>query len=97
MIGKELTAAGRLIENKELMLVHLCLKASGKVPAHDHVGQDIFFTVVKGVAEVTLNGNEVHRLEPGAVLQFPGETTIAVEALTDMETFIYLINRRDAE
>ncbi|KGN86390.1 MULTISPECIES: cupin domain-containing protein [unclassified Porphyromonas] len=94
MLGNKLSQTGRLIDNKELMLVHLQLEAGGSVPAHDHVGQEVFFTVVKGIAEVTLNQTEKHRLTPGEVLHFAGEASVSVYAVEDVDFFVYLINRQ---
>lgn len=95
MIGNKLTEYGRLINNRELMLVHIQLEAGGSVPAHDHCGQDVFFTVVRGTVDVTLGGTEIHTLSPGSVLHFPGESSVSVQAAEAGEFFVYLINRRD--
>lgn len=93
-LGTELSALGQLVNNEELMLVHVQLPTDGRIAPHDHWGQDIFFTVVRGHVEVSLNEEEVHQLTPGTVLNFPGEATVAVHALEDSEFFVYLINRR---
>lgn len=93
MIGTKLTATGRLLDTKELMLVHLKLSAGDHVPAHDHPGQEVCFTPVAGELAVTLSGTETHQLTPGCVLHFAGEATVAVQALADSEAFVYLINR----
>lgn len=94
MIGQELKATGRLVDNQELMLVHIELPTGGKVPAHDHPGQEVYFTPVRGRLELTLRGEEKHIVSPGSVLHFAGEATIGVEALEDSEFFVYLINRQ---
>ncbi|MDO4771179.1 cupin domain-containing protein [Porphyromonas sp.] len=94
MVGKELAEFGRLLDTPELMLVHIELDTDKTVPAHDHKGQEVFFTVVKGQVEVTLNGEEKHLLSPGKVLHFPGEASIAAKALEPSEFFVYLVNRR---
>lgn len=93
MIGQELKATGRLVDDKKLMLVHIDLPAGKTVPAHDHPGQEVYFTPVRGRLELTLSGQERHILEPGSVLHFPGEISIAVKALEDSDFFAYLINR----
>ena len=59
---------------------------------HDHQGQDIFFSVVKGQVKATLNNSEEHTLSPGTLLHFAGEAFIGIEALVDSEFFVYLIN-----
>lgn len=75
------------------MLVHLRLSSGETVAPHDHKGQEVFFTPVRGVVEVTLDGNEVHTLSVGKVLHFAGESHVGVRALEDSEFFVYLINR----
>lgn len=94
MLGKELSAFGRLLDTPELMLVHIELDTDKTVPAHDHKGQEVFFTVVRGQVEVTLDGQEKHLLIPGKVLHFPGEASISARAIEPSEFFVYLINRR---
>lgn len=84
---------GRLVDNKELMLVHLNLPAGGTVPAHDHAGQEVYFTPIRGRLALTLGGVEQHIVTPGQVLHFAGEESIAVEAIEPSECFVYLINR----
>ena len=44
-IGKEINTLGKVINNKELMLVHLHLKSGEQIPSHDHKGQEVFFTL----------------------------------------------------
>lgn len=93
MLATKLTATGQLINNNELMLVHLRLSAGETVAPHDHKGQEVFFTPVRGVVEVTLEEREAHTLTPGSVLHFAGESRVGVRAVEDCEFFVYLINR----
>ncbi|WP_302776444.1 cupin domain-containing protein [Porphyromonas uenonis] len=93
-IGKEINTLGKVIENKELMLVHLQLKSGEQVPSHDHKGQEVYFTIVKGTVEVTLDDTEVHRISTGTVLHFPGEAHVSVNAIEESDFFVYLINRQ---
>lgn len=93
MLGNELREFGRLIDNQELMLVHIFLEAGKSVPAHDHKGQEVFFTLIKGAVTVKLNEVEDYPLVPGGVLNFAGEATVSVHATKDSEFFVYLINR----
>ena len=46
-IGQEINTLGKVINNKELMLVHLHLKSGEQIPSHDHKGQEVFFTIVE--------------------------------------------------
>ena len=93
-IGKEISTLGKVVDNKELMLVHLQLKSGEQVPSHDHKGQEVYFTIVKGTVEVTLDDTEVHRISTGTVLHFPGEAHVAVNAIEESDFFVYLINRQ---
>lgn len=93
-IGKEINTLGKVIDNKELMLVHLQLKSGEQVPSHDHKGQEVYFTIVKGTVEVTLDDTEVHRISTGTVLHFPGEAHVSVNAIEESVFFVYLINRQ---
>ena len=93
-IGKEINTLGKVIDNKELMLVLLQLKSGEQVPSHDHKGQEVYFTIVKGTVEVTLDDTEVHRISTGTVLHFPGEAHVSVNAIEESDFFVYLINRQ---
>lgn len=93
-IGKEINTLGKVIDNKELMLVHLQLKSGEQVPSHDHKGQEVYFTIVKGTVEVTLDDTEVHHISTGTVLHFPGEAHVSVNAIEESDFFVYLINRQ---
>lgn len=94
MKGQIFTETGMPVNNETLQLVHIKLAAGESVKPHDHKGQDIYFTVVGGEVVVTLDGEERHSLKPGCVLNFAGESTVAVDAVVDSEFFVYLINRR---
>ena len=94
MLGQPLSELGQLVHDDQLMLVHLQLSAGKTIAPHDHVGQDVYFTPIRGEVQVTLDENETHRLTPGTVLRFPGEATVGVRAIADSEFFVYLIYRR---
>lgn len=93
-IGKEISTLGKVVDNKELMLVHMHLKSGEQIPSHDHTGREVYFTIVKGTVEVTLDDTEVHRISTGTVLHFPGEAHVAVNAIEESDFFVYLINRQ---
>ena len=95
MIGTEIKEFGLVAEQEELMVVHVDLPQGKKVRPHDHIGQDVFFSIVKGEVITTLDGNETHTLTPGTLLRFPGEAMIGIEAIVDSEFYLYLINRRN--
>ena len=94
MLGQTYTETGMLLKNEELQLVHIKLAQGESVPAHDHKGQEVFFTPIKGDIKVTLDGSEVHNLNAGTILRFAGEHTVSVEALSECEFFVYLVYRR---
>jgi cupin domain protein len=93
-IGKKISDLGRVVDNKELMLVHLQLKSGEQIPSHDYKGREVYFTMVKGTVEVTLDDTEVHRISAGTVLHFPGEAHVGVNAIEESDFFVYLINRQ---
>ena len=93
-IGNKISDLGRVVDNKELMLVHLQLKSGEQISSHDHNGQEVYFTMVKGTVEVTLDDTEVHRISAGTVLHFPGEAHVGVNAIEESDFFVYLINRQ---
>ena len=64
MIGTEIKEFGQVINNDKLMVVHVNLPQGKKIAPHDHQGQDIFFSVVKGQVKATLNNSEEHTLSP---------------------------------
>lgn len=93
-IGRKISDLGRVVDNKELMLVHLQLKSGEQIPSHDHKGREVYFTMVKGTVEVPLDDTEVHRISAGTVLHFPGEAHVGVNAIEESDFFVYLINRQ---
>ena len=93
-IGNKISDLGRVVDNKELMLVHLQLKSGEQISSHDHKGQEVYFTMVKGTVEVTLDDTEVHRISAGTVLHFPGEAHVGVNAIQESVFFVYLLNRQ---
>ena len=93
-IGNKISDLGRVVDNKELMLVHLQLKSGEQISSHDHKGQEVYFTMVKGTVEVTLDDTEVHRISAGTILHFPGEAHVGVNAIEESDFFVYLINRQ---
>lgn len=84
-IGQEINTLGKVINNKELMLVHLHLKSGEQIPSHDHKGQEVFFTIVAGTVEVALDDTEIHRISTGTVLHFPGEARVGVNAIEESD------------
>lgn len=94
MLGQILQETGMILNNEMLQLVHLQLAEGERVKPHDHKGQEVFFTIIRGEVELSLDGAETHRLTPGQVLHFAGEAEVGVHALADSEFFVYLINRK---
>lgn len=94
MFGQELKDLGKVFDSEELMVVHHNVPAGGKIPSHNHDGQLIFFTVVKGDLDVYLNNEEKHHMSPGTVLHFDGTNFISADALEDSDIFVYLVNKR---
>lgn len=91
--GKILKETGRVFDSKEVTVVHTHLLEGQKIAAHEHPGQEVFFTLVKGEVEAYLNDNETHQLTPGEVLAFDGDLYISILALKDSDFFVYLVNK----
>lgn len=93
MIGKELIEYGVVHTNENTKVVHISLKRDGKINPHDHVSENVFFTVVKGAVEVYLDESETYLMEPGKVLSFDGVASISAKAILDSDIFVYLIKK----
>ena len=93
-IGQEINTLGTVINNTARRLGHWQRQNGEQIPSHDHTGREVFFTIVKGTVEVTLNDTEVHRISTGTVLHFPGEAHVSVKAIEESDFFVYLINRQ---
>ena len=78
MLGKVITEHGQVVNNQDIMVVHLHLKEGETIAPHNHPGRRIFFTVVEGEVEVYLNEEETYPLVPKKVLEFDGEVRISI-------------------
>ena len=94
MLGKVIIEHGQVVNNQDIMVVHLHLKEGETIPAHNHPGRQIFFTVVEGEVEVYLDEKETYPLAPKKVLEFDGEARISVKALKESDIFVYLVVKR---
>ena len=94
MLGKVITEYGQVVNNQDIMVVHLHLKEGETIAPHNHPGRQIFFTVVEGEVEVYLNEEETYPLVPKKVLDFDGEARISVKALKESDIFVYLVVKR---
>ena len=61
MLGKVITEHGQVVNNQDIMVVHLHLKEGETIAPHNHPGRQIFFTVVEGEVEVL---SLIHISEP---------------------------------
>lgn len=75
----------------KLAIVKKTLKANEKIPSHNHEGEKIFFTVIKGSIKVFLNDTEEYNLNTGDILHFDGENFISAEAVEDTTVYVYLL------
>lgn len=94
MLGKVITEQGQVVNNQDVMVVHLHLKEGETIPPHNHPGRQIFFTLVEGQVEVYLNEEETYLLEPKKVLDFDGEVIASIKALKESDAFVYLVVKR---
>lgn len=85
------TEAGKIYQGPHYMVVKKILKAGEKIPRHNHPGDDIIFTVLKGKAEVFFNDERFHTAVPGDIIRFEGGSYINADILEDAEIQIVLI------
>lgn len=77
------------------MVVKKSGSAGDEIKRHNHPGNDIFFIVLKGEVEVTLEDDsgatEKHPLVPGRVLHFDGKNHISANMIKDSDVCICIV------
>lgn len=81
---------GPHIINDNLRIVKKSFKKGEKIEKHTHEGFNVSFVLAQGKADFEV-GDEKKTLEGPVVLNFDGKEPISVEALTDIEVFVFLI------
>ena len=90
--GKILTATGHgVFKNNVAEVVRVIKPAGDKIKSHNHPGEEIFFTVLKGKVKVYLNEKEVHEVPAGETLQFNGKNYISADILEDATIMVVLV------
>ncbi|WP_386693022.1 MULTISPECIES: cupin domain-containing protein [unclassified Lonepinella] len=89
--GKVLTEKGRVFVNQSGTVVHGFFKAGDKMKRHNHDGYELFFTVLKGKANIVLDDKENHPINAGEILYFNGKHFINADFPEETEVLISLI------
>lgn len=87
------TEAGKIYQGKQCFVVKKIMNAGEKIPRHNHAGQDILFTVLKGKVAVQFNDQPFHTATPGDIIHFDGKNFISADIIEDAEIQVTLINQ----
>lgn len=91
MFGNIKNHAGVLFQGKNYKTIKKVGVKGDKIASHNHIGEDVVFTLIKGNVIVHLNDLEDYELKSGDILNFNGENTLSVDFLEDSEIVINLI------
>lgn len=92
MAGKILTATGHgVFKNQSAEVVRIIKPAGDKIKSHNHPGEEIFFTVLKGKVNVFLNEKEQHTVNAGETLEFNGKNFISADIVEDATIMVVLV------
>lgn len=94
MIGKVLNKKDTMFSDERLALVHKHLLKGENIPSHNHKDCDIFFNLIRGKVEVSLDDSEKYVLYDGDVLSFDGKHFISAKASEDSDIYVYLIRKQ---
>ena len=92
-IGTVPAGEGKLHGNEHAMIVRRTFSPDRPMNRHNHPGQQIVLTVVRGDAHLHLDDSETHDLHSGDVLIFDGEHYISDEFDSETLLVINLINK----
>lgn len=93
--GKLLQDFGTVFTSAEVSVVHHSIHEKGVIPSHNHPGEQVFFTVVKGELEVFLDEVQKFYAVPGSVLTFDGSHRLSATAIKESEIFVFLVKKED--
>lgn len=93
MLGMKIQGLGLVMNKDEYKLNKKELLAGDEIAEHSHPGEEVIFTVVKGIVKVRLNQEENHRLESGDVLCFDGSNSLFAEIVEDALVYVTLIKK----
>ncbi|HHX67555.1 MAG: hypothetical protein WAO56_05780 [Miniphocaeibacter sp.] len=94
MLGIIKNEIGPIFKGKNYKVVKKLAGRGDNIPAHNHLGEDVVFSLIKGNVIVRLNEKEDYNLKQGDVLNFNGENTISVDFIEDSEIVIVLVENK---
>ena len=92
-IGIIPSGEGKLHSNEHAMIVRRTFSPDRPMNRHNHPGQQIALTVIRGNAHLYLDDKEAHDLQSGDVLIFDGEHHISGKFSCETLLVITLINK----
>ena len=93
MLGEVKNDIGIIFKKENYKVVRKSGVAGDIIPTHNHVEEEIVFSVLSGEVEVTLNGEEVYELKAFDVLNFDGINNMEVKFVEDSEILITLVKK----
>lgn len=94
MLGIVKNEIGPIFEGENYKVVKKSASKGDNIPVHNHPGEDIIFSIIKGNVMVHLNEREDYNLKQGDVLNFNGENTISIDFIEDSEIVIVLVKNK---
>lgn len=93
MLGEVKNEIGIIFKKENYKVVRKSGVAGDIIPTHNHIEEEIVFSVLSGEVEVTLNGEEKYELKILDVLNFDGINNMEVRFVEDSEILITLIKK----
>ncbi len=93
MLGEVKNDIGIIFKKDNYKVVRKAGVAGDIIPTHNHVEEEIVFSVLSGEVEVTLNDEEVYELNTFDVLNFDGINNMEVKFVEDSEILITLVKK----
>ena len=81
MAGIVKNQGGLAFSGTNYKVVKEVLDSGEKIPLHNHKGEDVVISVLKGKLEIYLNDDETHTLVPGDIIGFDGKNLVKGTAL----------------
>ncbi len=93
MLGEVKNDIGIIFKKENYKVVRKSGVAGDIIPTHNHVEEEIVFSILSGEVEVILNDEDKYELKTFDVLNFDGINNMEVKFLKDSEILIILIKK----
>lgn len=83
---------GKIYSDEKITLVHFKLKKGDNIPKHNHIESIVFFNLVKGKIEITID-EDISIIEEGSIINFDGNSFISANSLEESEVYVTLLRK----